>query len=306
MAKGTINLTAKTHPPAEEPGSNVVPLQGGALPAHLLGMAEADAGKGVSTDQADNVVPIIIVLQGLSPQVQKRDLENYVPGAEPGDILLKGAPNPLIKGEEEGFIFQPCWFGKCVNEWIPKNADGTGGGFVARHSEMPKDGHDVEFPDPNGGKPRKRIMSFSGETEYVETRLHAGFAKTKNGWLPYIISLSSTGHQTSREWMPLMQQKRLPNGKVAPSWCAHYKITSRMRKRGQQTWFILSASNAGPDNSPLWASPEDYARGKALFEAFESGAKQAEAPHEEAESQATYDAGSGGGQHAANGEEIPF
>lgn len=303
MAKGATNVTTKTHPPAEEPGSNVVPLQGGALPAHLMGLAEADAGKGVSNDQADNLVPLIYVLQTNSPQVNKRD-EKYVEGAEPGDILLKGAPRPVVKGEGEGVLFQPCWFDKCVNEWIPRNPDGSGGGFVARHEAMPSDAQEVELPGKAGERPRKKMMS-PRDTEYIETREHAGFAYTENGPLPYIIALSSTGHQMSREWMPLMNQKRLPNGKVAPSWCALYRITSRLRKRGAQTWFVLAATDAGPTNTTAWATADQYAKGKALYEAFASGAKQAEAPHEGDEAQASYDAGSGSAPHA-QGDDIPF
>lgn len=308
MAK-TQTTKPTTAPPAEELkalANPPVPAQPtGALPDYLQGMAAADAGKGVSTDQADNLVPLIYVLQTNSPQVNKRD-EKYVEGAEPGDILLKGAPHPVVKGEGEGagVLFQPCWFNKVVNEWIPRNPDGSGGGFVGRHEAMPSDAIETEIPGKPGERPRKKMMS-PRDTEYIETREHAGFAYTEAGPLPYIIALSSTGHQTSREWMPLMNQKRLPNGQIAPSWCALYRITSRLRKRGTQTWFVLAAGDAGPNNGPMWATAEQYARGKALYEAFASGAKQAEAPAD-AEGQEHFDTGTGRHETLINGDEVPF
>ena len=70
-----------------------------ALPAALAAMMEKDAGKGVSTAQEDNLVPLIYVLQTNSPQVNKRD-ERYIEGAEPGDLWLRNAPQPIVKGAE--------------------------------------------------------------------------------------------------------------------------------------------------------------------------------------------------------------
>lgn len=253
----------------------------GAMPAFMEEQAKADQGKGVSTDQADNLVPLVYVLQSNSPQVNRHKPEVYVAGAEPGDIWLKGAPQPIIKGgpDEAGLLFQPCWFGKCVNEWIPRNADGSGGGFVARHQVMPEDAQEVIIPgEKTGDKPRRKMMNRDRSHEYIETREHAGFAITDAGPIPYIIALSSTGHQTSREWMPLMNRKVTPGGVKAPSWAALYRITSRLRVRGGQSWFMLQVADAGAKGAAMWVDLEGYQRGKTLYEAFASGAKQAAEP----------------------------
>src|SRR6202035_3091033 len=69
-------------------GTNVTALRPGGPPAALADRMKADAGRGVSTAQEDNQVPLIYVLQPLSPQVDKRS-EQYVEGAEPGDLWLR-------------------------------------------------------------------------------------------------------------------------------------------------------------------------------------------------------------------------
>lgn len=288
---------------------------GGAMPDFMEEAAKADQGKGVSTDQADNLVPLIYVLQPLSPQVSRHKPEQYVPGAEPGDIWLKGAPEPIIKGGHEegaGLLFQPVWFGKCVNEWIPRNPDGSGGGFVARHAAYPSDAQEVVTPgEKPGDKPRKKMVNQDRTHEYIETREHAGFAITAAGPIPYIIALSSTGHQVSREWMPLMNRKTVPTrdgqGGVlrAPAWAALYRLTTRLRTRGSQSWFMLQVADAGPKGTPLWVDKEAYLRGKALYEAFASGAKQAAAPDAGAADEEP-DSHDGGEPATGEKDQIPF
>lgn len=282
----------------------------GVMPSFMEEQARADQGKGVSTDQADNLVPLIYVLQANSPQVSRHKPEVYVQGAEPGDIWLKGAPSPIVKGgpDEAGLLFQPCWFGKCVNEWIPRNADGSGGGFIARHATMPADAQEVLIPgDKPGDKPRRKMMNQDRSHEYMETREHAGFAITEAGPIPYIIALSSTGHQTSREWMPLMNRKVTPGGIKAPSWAALYRITSRLRVRGNQNWFMLQVADAGPKGTAMWVDLEGYQRGKTLYEAFASGTKQAAEPDKGAllDPEGAHD-GEPGADAKDMGDQIPF
>src|SRR4051812_25021367 len=77
------------------------------LPAHLATTMAGDSGKGVSKDAADNIVPLIKVLQPLSKAVQRTNPE-YIEGAAPGEILLKGYPRPLVEGNV-GIVVQPCF-----------------------------------------------------------------------------------------------------------------------------------------------------------------------------------------------------
>jgi hypothetical protein len=292
----------KKDPPTEEVREHVAAKQGlvaagAGMPAWMIEQMDGE-GRGVSTDAADNIVPRISLLDPKSPQVSRHDPENYVDGAEPGDLWLQGAPHPIVKGDK-GLLFQPCWFGKCVIEWIVRNPDGSGGGFVARHKAMPSDAK--ETPDPNtkpGERPKMWWMSPRG-TQYVETREHAGFAITEDGPLPYVLSFKSTGHQVSKEWQGMFKRpdRMLPTGKYADSFVVIYRLTSWLRKRGAQSWFQLEVHEAGPDRKPLWATVEQVRMGRALYDAFESGAKQAAVP----------DADEPGAQPEGKGaDQIPF
>src|ERR1044072_8695291 len=97
----------------------------------MLKMMAQDAGKGVSTAVEDNVVPLVYILQALSPQVQKKK-EEYIEGAEAGMIWFRGTSD-VVSGED-GIPVVPCYFSKCWIEWQPNR-----GGFVARHENKPDD-----------------------------------------------------------------------------------------------------------------------------------------------------------------------
>lgn len=252
-------------------GTQVAPKSGGSsVPAHLRSKIKEDAGKGVSEDQDDSLVPMIVVLQAQSPQCIKQKPE-YIKGAEAGDIWMKNAPHPIVKGTE-GLIFQPCAFWKNVGEWIPRNKDGSGGGFVAIHDTMPDDM--VEKDDPDNPD-RKRTMSPRG-TEYVETRNHAGIAYTDDGQaFPYLLPLSSSGHSVSRQWTFMMKTKSIDGDKV-PSFAVLYRLKTIMRTKGNQTWFVIDPKEGGADGETLWATEEQYEAGKALHVAFAKGEKKAD------------------------------
>lgn len=248
------------------------------FPAALLGHLDEYAGKGVSTDAADNLVPLVYVLQAQSPQCLKRG-DNYIEGAEAGFIWLRNADNPVINGED-GLLFQPCAFWKDVVEWIPRGENGGGGGYVQAHKYQA--GEDLEHlakrlgakqvQDPK--KPERYSWIMENGHELIETRYHAGYAIREDGTaLAYVIPLSGSGHTFSREWMFKIGQKRLPSGKAAASWSNIYKLTTRFRTNADGDWFMLAV-----DNGHWVTTAEELDRGLALYQAFETGAKTADAP----------------------------
>ncbi len=281
--------------PAKKPPENEfnppAPTGPAGLPAELAGAMAADAGRGVSTAQEDNLVPLIYVLQTNSPQVNKRD-ERYIEGAEPGDIWLRNATHPIVRGDE-GFLFQPCYFTKDWVEWVPRD---SGGGFVGRHDDVPTDAKKTADPK----NPNKVRFERPNGNEVKETRNHMGYAVTPDGALAYAIPLTSSGHTVSREWMGLMNRQRIPgSGEKPASWAVYYKLRTKMRHNKDGDWFVLVAENAGLGGEPMWVpSLADYERGKALHEAFASGAKKVEAPAE--------DEPPGGGTGGANDDDTVF
>lgn len=251
------------------------PAGGANLPAHLKGKVAADSGKGISEAADDSLVPLLVVLQALSPQAMKQKPE-YLKGAEAGDIWMKNAPRPVVKGgpEAEGVLAQPCSFYKNVVEWIPKNKDGSGGGYVGEHATMPADAKEVaDKDDPE----RKRMMS-PRATEYVETRNHVVILYpdgVEGQGYPYLIPLSSSGHSVSRQWMFMMKSKTHDGAKI-PSFAVLYRLKTILRTKGTYNWHVIEPHEGGKDGDPLWATEAQYEAGKALHEAFAKGEKVAD------------------------------
>ncbi len=248
-----------------------------ALPAHLKNKVKADAGRGISESADDSLVPMVAILQAQSPQAIKQKPE-YLKGAEAGVIWLKNAPHPIVSGEV-GILVQPCAFWKNVVEWIPKNKDGSGGGYVGEHATMPADAKEVaDKEDPE----KTRMMSPRG-TVYVDTRNHAVIVYTDDGQaFPYLIPLSSSGHSVSRQWMFMMKSKTSDGDKI-PSFAALYRLKTILRTKGTYNWFTFDPKEAGEEGETLWASEEQYEAGKALGIAFEKGEKKADMAHAEPE-----------------------
>lgn len=242
-----------------------------ALPAHLKDLKMT--GGGVSSSSEDMLIPMLRILQQMSPEVEKKSA-SYVAGAEAGDIYIKNIHQPLIKGDD-GFLFQPCAFYKKIVEWVPRNkGGGSGGGFVGAYDKEPDDAQDA--PHPND--PEKKIRVRKNGNWLVDTRYHVGFLiDDETGQpMPAVIPFASTGHTISRGWMFAMSQKH-SNGVKADSWAVYYHLKTRLKTRGTQAWYLFDIHDAGQDGTTLWVpSLQDYERGKALNAALESGQRSFE------------------------------
>jgi hypothetical protein len=241
-------------------------------PSFLTDVTKEDAGKGTSTDREDNLVPLIYVLGAQSPQVNPRN-PAYLEGASAGDIWLRNSGRPAIEGQK-GLIFQPCYFYKNIVEWYPRE---SGLGIADQFDKMPPEAKEV----PNPKNPKRTIMVMPNGNILTDTRYHVGYAILDDGAtvMPYVIPLSSTGISVSRAWMFLQNSKKIGQTQ-APSWSALYLLKTRERTNNLGTWFTFDVADAG------WIkSPEDYARGKALYEAFATGTLQAQQAEPEPQEQ---------------------
>lgn len=233
------------------------------LPSGALAKKMAAAGgKGVSTAQEDNLVPLIYILQDMSPQVKKKD-PAYIKDAEAGMIWLRNAPNPIVSGEE-GIWFQPCYFSKEVVEWVPRK---KGGGIVGRHPEMPKNAQLKENDEGN------EVWTLPNGNECVETRYHIGYViREGSAPLPYTIPLKGTGHSFSKAWMFMQNSKQVDGAKV-PACACIYRLTTVFKTKNTNSWHMFSID----DSETRWVETDaDLERGLALHDAFASGAKRIE------------------------------
>jgi hypothetical protein len=247
------------------------------MDAELLHRMKTDKGGGLSKDAADNLVPLIYLLQPLSPQVMKGDPAR-IDGAEAGDIWLRNAEDPIVKGEE-GMVFQPCGFWKDIVEWIPNR-----GGFVGRHdiSCLPNvtlnkrwtgslsDVQEIQDEDDPNAWPR--YIRSSNNNEVVETRYFAGNVYFDDGRLPlpFIIPLSSTGHSFGKQWMFLQNSQTLPDGTPNDkSWVFLYRLKTTMKTNAKGSWYTYTVTKERAVKNMA-----EYDRGQALHNAFASGDKK--------------------------------
>lgn len=248
------------------------------LPAALAQRMAQDAGKGVSTDAADNLIPLVYIIQAQSPQANKRS-PDFIEGGEAGAIWLRNSGLPAVSGEE-GILFQPCYFSKDIVEWIPRN---MGGGFVGRHEIRAGETEEqalerigaVQTPDPQNPNRSKWLLPNGHEA--ISTRYHIGNVYLPSGGvMPYVIPMSSSGHTVSKAWMVLMNSKRMEGVSGPIAWSCLYRLKTKERTNAAGTWSTWDIQDAG------WiSSVEDYDRGAKLYESFAAGEKQVEAPEAE-------------------------
>lgn len=245
---------------ARKTGTDVAPQRSG-VPSTRAERLSADAGKGVSTNRDDKIIPMIRVLQTGSPQCLKQKAE-HIKGAEAGDFFFKNMLVPLVKGDK-GFDFIPCAFLRCWLEFDGPRDDNPK--FIRRHEddngrpkgvaglELAEDGYDFENKDGH---------------RFTFSREFYGLADGR----PFMFPFGGSGHTTAREWQTLMEQFQLSDGRVEPSFNRAYKITSVPKTNESGDWFGVRFEHIDE------VSDKDYDLGLALHNAVMGGAVRGEAP----------------------------
>jgi len=114
------------------------------ISAELLEEAARDCGRGVSTDPADRIIPLLYILQSNSPAVAKRG-NAHIPDAEPGDFWLRNAASNPIRSGITGIDVLNCGMVRRWVEWRPNRQ-----GYVTEHDQPPADTEDVITHDEAG------------------------------------------------------------------------------------------------------------------------------------------------------------
>jgi len=231
------------------------------VPAHLVEDLAKHSGAGLSGAAEDNLVPLIYLLQALSPQAM-RGKQEYIEGAAAGSIWLRNAPEEIqIQDGEEGIVFQHCAFQKDWVEWMPNR-----GGFVARHEERPEVAEQEEEQGDDGRV--RKVWRMPNGNAVVETRYHHGHVYLDGyGAQAYSIPLSSTGHSVSKSWM-LTMNKQQHNGLTLPGPAVLWRLRTKLLTKNNQSWHQYVVSREG------FANPDQFKLGMTLLSAFQSGEKR--------------------------------
>jgi hypothetical protein len=233
------------------------------LPAEqdeYFNLTEQYAERGVSFKAEDQLLPLIYVLQNMSPQVDKRG-ENHIEGAEAGDFWLRNSLNPIRNGEE-GIIAIPVEMFRTWIEWLPNR-----GGFVARHDSPPTDivSKTIRGDD---GRERNVLMRGSGNL-IVDTR---EFYTLVDGD-PYVIPCSSTKQTFARQWQTMFHRFKHPKtGKIMPAFARKYRLTTIPASNALGKWFGLKFEDVGE------STVNELKLAIAFSNAIAKGERKAEAP----------------------------
>ncbi len=233
-------------------------------------LEEQDAGKGVSTDVADNVVPLLKVLQSLTPQCLKQKQE-YIKGAEAGMIWPRGEKQ-LWDGDE-GIRIVPVHYERIWLEWGAKRGDGLKGRHRKGTDDTPRD-LGAELQTDSEGNEKWTLQN--GNT-LQDCREHVVLVLDKyDEPTPFVLPMVGSNIGTSRNWHPVLNKKRTRKGNKAASFLYVYKLSTVPKSNDSGDWYQMAI-----DDLDERVAPEVYVLARQVHADFSGGVLVAdvEEPH---------------------------
>lgn len=227
---------ATTKPAAAKgkPGTAVaVQAKAGALaPANLMNEMMADAGKGLATGVQAFAIPFLVILEPLSPQMQRSN-SAYVKGAEQGQVInsVTGEIFECADDKEDaGILVIPCAYQCKAIEWRPDR-----GGLVKIHEA------DTDLWRQTVRNDRGQDVLPNGN-HLVLTAHHYVLFLTNEGKVEQaVIAMSSTRFKCSKRWNTLIGHMELDtvNGPlVMPAYANVWRLTTIAQQDGDKSWCI--------------------------------------------------------------------
>lgn len=270
MAKATEKKTAA--PPKGREVATQADMANAVSNVNVDLLEEQDAGKGVSTDVADNVVPLLKVLQALSPQCIKQKTESYIKGAEAGMIWARGEKQ-VWNGEEEGIRVVPCYYERVWMEWGPKLGDGLKG----RHRNGTDDTPRELGAELKANSEGKEVWTLPNGNILSDTREHVVLVLDKYSEpTPFVLPMTGSNIGTSRNWHPVMNKKKTKKGNKAASYRFVYQLTSVAKSKDQFNWHQMAITDLEERTSD-----DVYLLAREIFNDFSGGklVSDVEEPH---------------------------
>lgn len=224
---------------------------------------EEDAGQN-NIGRDDMTVPRLVVLQALSPQLQKSKPE-YIKGAEVGDLCHTGT-NEVWSGEE-GVIVLPVAYRRTHIEWKPRE---KGGGFVKDHGP---DGNILKSCTLDERTNRQTLVN--GNHIQVTAEYYVFILEEGKDPQPVMMSMAGVQLKKSRRWNTLISTLQVPRqsgeGTFNPAmFYRSYLVKTVPNSNDKGDWFEWEIAG-DKDVTQLENGNELYLIGKALKEAIGSG-----------------------------------
>lgn len=285
-----------------------------AMPDDFEALADQSTGMGTSGAASDNLIPLVRVLQKLSPQVEEKSPE-YVEGAEAGMIWLKGIE--LINGED-GIVVQPCGFSRWIREWVPRE---SGGGIVnswqmeqgeSIDQALQRVGREFERKKKKKTSKRESYVTADNENDLVETREFPVRIIMPDGRrLPFVVTMGGSNHSVARGWMVMMRGKRSKSGAVLDSYLSLYRLKLKYAENDEGNWYKYEVEDLGKlpeaqEDGIIEDWKVEAAEGRALANAFASGEKRADEGDLDETDNAESDESVGRGDGGSGDQRVPF
>lgn len=208
------------------------------LPSHV---ANATGAGNENVSSADMAIPAIKLLQDLSPEI-KKDKAEYVPGAEPGKILVT-----LGSALHDELILINLYYD---HEYALFRKRKFGGGF---HGAYPTADAAMAKAKEEGGGSTEMF-------EVVETGRHTVLiVNPETGELrPAILNMNSTKLKISRRWNTDLNE--LGGDRFSSVW--KLSVTSQSNSKGD--FYNYKVENLG------WASEDLYEHAKQFYAQIKS------------------------------------
>lgn len=234
---------------------------------------EADAGIGQEGMGKDDLaIPRLVILQALSPQLQKQKSE-FIEGADQGQIF-DTVSKALYEGDK-GLTVVPICYRRAYLEWKLRE---DGGGFVKDHSD------DESILQTTKKDKRGRDMTEAG-TQIVTTAEYFVMQLLDDGsFIPAVISMASTQLKKARNWNTLMKQWRMPSKAGGtynpPMFARSYEFTTVPESNDQGSWFGWSIK-PGKTLEEIEGGAEIYMAARDFYEKIKAGSVKVSAHNED-------------------------
>lgn len=142
----------------------------------------------------DLIIPRLVILQGLSPQLDKNKPE-YIRGASSGDFC-DVATSEIWK---EGITIIPCYYATVYLEWAPR---ASGKGLVANHGTDAEKAHKHATLNEEKRWVTKDGNIISETATFFVLNMSAGGRRS-------FVPMTSTQLKNARQWMTVISNEKL-------------------------------------------------------------------------------------------------